>query len=118
MAHFAELNADNKIIRVSVVADEDCAGGDFPPSEPAGQEFMKSLFPNENRVWKQTSYSASFRQRYAAIDGYYDTDKDVFIHPQPFPSWALDFNNDWQAPTPRPEGINYWDEKLLSWMAV
>jgi len=117
MAHFAELDADNKVIHVSVVANEDCAGGDFPTSEPAGQAFMESLFPNENRVWKQTSYSGSFRQRYAAIGGHYDANKDVFIHPQPFPSWILNEDNEWVSPVAKPDGFWVWDESQQNWVA-
>ena len=77
---------------------------------------MESLFPNENRVWKQTSYSGSFRQRYAAIGGYYDADKDVFIHPQPFPSWTLNEDNEWVAPVAKPDGFWVWDESQQNWV--
>ena len=33
-----------------------------------------------------------------------------------FASWSLDANNDWQPPTPKPEGDFYWDEDSLSWV--
>jgi hypothetical protein len=45
-------------------------------------------------------------------------DADVFIAPQPFASWSLDSNNDWQAPTPKPEGDYMWDEETLAWVAT
>lgn len=47
----------------------------------------------------------------------YNHQADVFIAPQPYPSWSLDENFDWQAPSSRPEGMGwYWDEDSLSWI--
>lgn len=43
---------------------------------------------------------------------------EKFILVQPFESWTLDSNNDWQPPTPRPEGNVYWDESSLSWLPI
>ena len=43
---------------------------------------------------------------------------EKFILVQPFPSWTLDANNDWQPPTPKPEGNFYWDEESLSWVPI
>ena len=64
MAHFA-LITNNIVEKVIVVADSNCGGGDFPESEPIGQAFIASLgFDGE---WKQTSYNANFRGKYAGI---------------------------------------------------
>jgi hypothetical protein len=42
---------------------------------------------------------------------------DVFIAPQPYPSWSLDENFDWQAPTPMPtESDWYWSEENGEWL--
>jgi len=66
---------------------------------------------------KRTSYNSNIRKQFAGIGYTYDAINDVFITPQPYPSWALDNNFNWQAPTPRPEGIGwYWDEDSLSWL--
>jgi hypothetical protein len=60
-----------------------------------------------------TTVSANSTQ----VVGYtYDADADQFVAPQPFPSWSLDDNNDWQAPTPKPEGSFIWDEETLAWV--
>jgi hypothetical protein len=40
-----------------------------------------------------------------------------FIAPQPFESWTLDANNDWQPPTPKPDGRYYWNEQHYEWIA-
>jgi hypothetical protein len=48
----------------------------------------------------------------------YDSTADVFIAPQPYPSWTLDNNYDWQPPTPKPEGNYYWDEETQTWLTL
>ena len=78
MAHFARIN-DNIVQEVIVIANDDCGGGDFPESEAAGQAFIASL--GIAGEWKQTSYSASFRSKYAGIGDFYDAVNDVFVSP-------------------------------------
>jgi hypothetical protein len=116
MAHFAEIDNNNKVVRVIAVANEDCGGLDFPESEPIGQAFIASL--NIEGVWKQTSYSSSFRNTYAGIGCVYIPEQDIFTFAPPFPSWTLDENNEWQAPTPKPDtdGFWYWDEATQQWV--
>jgi len=106
MAHFAEIDSNNKVSRVIVVADE---------HEANGAEWCSSLLGG---VWVQTSYNSRIRKQYAGIGFTYDAEADVFIAPQPFPSWSLDDNHDWQAPTPKPEGDWVWDESDLAWVEV
>ena len=78
MAHFAQV--DNGIVRqVIVVSNDDCDGGNFPDSEPAGQTFIASL--GLAGEWLQTSYHANFRGKYAGIGDLYDADNDVFVTP-------------------------------------
>jgi hypothetical protein len=106
MAHFAEINSDNQVLRVIVVADE---------HETNGVEWCNNLLGG---TWVQTSYNNRIRKQYAGVGYTYDADADVFVAPQPFPSWTLDSNHDWQAPTPKPEGDWMWDESELSWVEV
>jgi hypothetical protein len=64
-----------------------------------------------------TSYNGNIRKQFAGIKYTYDAVNDVFIAPQPYPSWALDNDFNWQPPTPRPEGINwYWNEVEQVWI--
>jgi hypothetical protein len=79
MAHFAKVD-NNKVGQVIVVSNNDCGGGDFPASEPIGQAFIASL--GLDGQWLQTSYSASFRGRYAGLGYTYNADLDEFIAPQ------------------------------------
>jgi hypothetical protein len=115
MAHFAEIDANNIVTRVIVVADRDCGGGNYPESDPIGAAFCNKLLGG---TWKQTSYNNNFRGRYAGVGYKYDAELDMFIAPQPFPSWTLDAEGDWQAPVAKPEGAYTWDEAAQEWVAV
>jgi len=78
MAHFARV--ENGIVReVIVVGNDDCAGGDFPESEAAGQAFIASI--GLSGEWRQTSYNNNFRSKYAGIGDIYDAVNDVFVAP-------------------------------------
>jgi hypothetical protein len=78
VAHFAQVTNDI-VQRVIVLSNDDCGGGDFPASESIGQAFIASL--GLAGEWKQTSYSASFRGKYAGIGDTYDVENDVFVSP-------------------------------------
>jgi hypothetical protein len=80
MAHFAKVNNNNTVEQVIVVANSDCGGGEFPESEPIGQAFIASL--GLEGGWLQTSYSGSFRGRYAGIGFEYSEDSDTFVAPE------------------------------------
>ena len=117
MAHFAQLDENNKVLQVIVVANEELLLNGVE-SETKGVIFCKSLL-GEDTKWVQTSYNATFRKNYAGIGYSYDPVADVFIVLQPYPSWSLDANHDWQAPTPKPEeGFWSWNEETQSWDEV
>ncbi len=50
----------------------------------------------------------------------YDEQANQFVAPQPFASWTLDENNDWQPPTSMPSsgGPYRWSEEELEWVAI
>ena len=121
IAHWAELNLDNEVIRVLVVADD----------KEDGQKFLAEDL-GLGGTWKKTSYNTQggvhtlggtpFRKNFAGIGYKYDAAKDAFIPPKPFASWVLDAETClWNAPTPMPvvEGKFYtWDEPTTSWKEV
>lgn len=78
MAHFARVE-DGIVREVIVVGNDDCAGGEFPASEPVGQAFINSI--GLSGTWKQTSYNGNFRGTYAGIGFTYDSENDVFVAP-------------------------------------
>lgn len=119
MAHFAELDADNKVLRVVVVGNQDCQDSNGQESESVGIAFCQSLFGTDT-TWVQTSYNGNMRGKYAGIGDTYDAQRDAFLAPQPFPSWLLNESTlQWEPPVPMPEdgGPYVWDEPSLSWVA-
>lgn len=119
MAYFAELDADGIVVQVISISNADALDPAPTNSEPLGQAFIADTLglPGE---WRQTSYNGNFRKQYCGPGFRYDADADVFIAPQPFPSWMLDANHDWQPPTPMPtaDGLWVWDEDTQSWVDV
>lgn len=76
MAHFAEIDENNKVLRVIVVNNSDILDEEGSESELKGIEFCKNIFGGE---WRQTSYSSSFRGHFAAAGFTYDPIADIFI---------------------------------------
>tara|TARA_R110000868_G_scaffold59520_5_gene182569 strand:+ start:759 stop:1031 length:273 start_codon:yes stop_codon:yes gene_type:complete len=84
MAHFAQVDNGNIVGDVIVIKNADCGGGTFPDSEPVGQSFIAAPHPDGLAlagVWKQTSYSGSFRGCFAGRDFSYDPIADIFVPP-------------------------------------
>ena len=112
MSHWAEIDSENKVIRVLVGDNND----------PAGDEGYQWLLDNLGGAWIKTSYNAAtngFRKNYAGIG--YTFDGTGFAAPQPFASWSLNSETYlWEAPTPMPtDGKRYaWDEATTSWVEV
>jgi hypothetical protein len=118
MAYFAQLGFGNVVQQVISISNADAPDPAPSHSEPLGQAFIADVLGLAGE-WRQTSYNGNFRKQYAGPGFTYNADADVFIAPQPFPSWSLDANHDWQPPTPRPaEGRWYWDEDTLSWVSA
>ena len=116
MAHFAKLGKGNKVEQIVVVNNNVITDANGQEQEQLGIDFLNNTF-GTNDVWKQTSYNGSFRKNYAGLGFKYDQARDAFIEPQPFPSWSLDENHDWQAPIPMPEDDKQysWNEETQAW---
>ena len=133
MAHFAELESKTDptgftsethlvVKRVVVVAnDVSTAAGPLGENDchADGETWCVNFFKGGN--WKQTSYNHNFRKQYCGKGFTFDAAKNKFISPQPFASWALDGNDDWQAPVTYPTDTTdkfiSWDEPNLRWIA-
>lgn len=125
MAHFAQIGYGNEVLRVSVVRNEDILDGNGNESEEVGIQFLKSVHGHLTN-WIQTSYNNNFRCRYAGIGMVYDNQYDVFLLPQPYPSWTLNTETyEWEPPVPEPElteeqrdgGSSYeWFEESQEWV--
>ena len=116
MPHFAKLDDNNVVTQVIVIDNNDCDGGDFTASETAGQTFIASI--GLDGTWKQTSYNANFRSRFAGLNYTYNETDDAFVRPQPYPSWTYNSETtDWDAPVAYPDdGTLYkWNEDDQAW---
>jgi hypothetical protein len=118
MAHFAQLDENNIVIRVIVVDNKDTSTEDGVENENIGIAFCRNLL-GQDTIWKQTSYNHNFRKNYAGVGYKYDEILDGFIPPQPYPSWL--FNEDtcrWYSPIPHPNDDKpyIWDENTTSWV--
>ena len=120
MAHFAELDSNNKVLRVVVGCDTDVAENGGPQSEQAAKHFETVVPLSLNGVkWVETSYDGSFRRQSASINGFYDSDQDVFIDQKPYPSWTLNSDKIWKAPVDRPaefSSLSTCDEENQTWI--
>ena len=123
MAHFAELDGNNIVKRVVVVGNDIVtAAGPLGNNDMHvdGETWCINFF--KGGTWKQTSYNHNFRKQYAGKGYSYDFAKDKFICPQPYASWTLDGNDDWQAPVTYPTDTTgkhiIWDEAGQKWTAT
>jgi len=135
MATFAELDINNKVLRVLSIHNNELLENGIE-SEQKGIQFLKSLY-GENTIWKQASYNTrggkhynsdntlsldqtkAFRKNHAGIDKIYDETRDAFIPTKPYNSWTLNEETClWEPPIPYPQdGNTYdWNEETLSWI--
>jgi hypothetical protein len=118
MAHFAELDGSNTVLRVIVVGNADTADSNGVEKEYIGAAFCERLFGG---TWKQTSYNGNMRKNYAGIGYSYNQAIDAFVPPKPYASWVLNNSTaQWEAPTPMPvledaSKMYVWDEATVAW---
>lgn len=119
MAHWAQIDDTNRVIRVTVGSNEDIDEG------------YQWLVDNLGGNWLKTSYNTRagvhilggtpFRGNYAGVGYTYDAELDAFLPPKPFDSWTVNVETfSWEAPIPYPaDGGSYeWDEASGDWLEV
>ena len=124
MAHFAKIGVGSKV-EIVVVVDNSIA-----TTEQAGVDFLQQLY-NSKDTWKQTSYNTNLgehqlggtplRKNFAGVGNSYDSVRDAFIAPKPYPSWTLNESTcGWDAPVTYPDdGKDYiWDESTTNWKEI
>ena len=118
MAHFAEIDENGIVLRVLVVDNA---------QESNGQDFLANTL-GLGGTWVKTSYNTvggvhtsggtPFRKNYAGVGYTYDSVRDAFIAPKPYPSWVLNEESCvYEAPVAKPtDGAIYtWNEETTSW---
>jgi hypothetical protein len=138
MAYYALINKDDIVVNVITGIDEneiqtDLDGTQVGGSTEAWEKFYESLPHFDGLYCKRTSYNTNggihenggtpFRGNFAGIGYKYHLDFDVFIPPQPFPSWKLSYvTYKWKPPVPRPASIDghiwKWSELNKEWILV
>lgn len=119
MAHFAEIDESNLVVRVLVIEDT---------HENNGADYLANTL-GLGGTWIQTSYNTHggvhssggtpLRKNYAGVGFTYDSDLDAFIPLKPFDSWVLNEETClWDAPIPKPEGNYRWDDDVVNWVEV
>ena len=118
MAHYAEINNENKVKRVLVVDNEQ----EDRMGELGISLWLTATFGGER--WIKTSYNKTIRKNYAGVGYTFDEQRDAFIPPKPYPSWILNEDTcSWSAPVAVPTEqvpgkFNIWDEATQSWIFV
>ena len=131
MAHFAQIDSNNIVTQVIVVADADTADAQGNHMESIGLAFCQRLIGGN---WKQTSYNTQggvhtnggtpFRKNYAGLGYTYDAGRDAFIPPKPYESWVLNETTClWDSPVPYPTDVGTpdapkrytWNETTKAW---
>ena len=124
MAHYAELDSNNVVLRVIVVSNADTSTAQGEEKESIGIAFCERLLGG---TWVKTSYNAKIRKNYAGIGYTYDKDRDAFIPPKPYASWVLNETTClWNAPVAMPSDVGQgeppkmytWNENTTSWDLV
>jgi hypothetical protein len=117
MAHWAELDDNNKVVRITVGNNND----------PNGDEGYQWLIENLGGRWLKCPYNTilgnhllggtPFRWTYPGVDSVYLEDLDIFTQPKPYESWILETKNyGWVPPVPKPDsGFWIWNEETVSW---
>ena len=117
MGHYAKLNAENIVVFVTVSRNEDDER-ELEISAQTGDTYRRTSYNTSGGVHKLGG--VPFRKNYAGLGFTYDTARDAFIAPKPYPSWVLDEATCWWvAPVPRPAtGQWQWNEATVSWVEV
>lgn len=109
MAHYAFLDDNNIVTEVIVGIDE------TETIEGLNPEQWYSEFKGQRCL--RTSYNGNIRGIYAGVGFSYNEEEDIFVSPQPYPSWIRN-GSTWNSPVPMPEtpGMWTWDEETLTWV--
>jgi len=118
VAHFAEIDENNIVLRVVVVDDDVIRDADGRHNELLGQQYCNRILDGR---WVQTSYNSTFRVRFAGVGYRYDEERDAFLTPRPFSSWLLNEQTyNWEPPVEMPDdGKRYlWNEVIMEWQLL
>ena len=113
MAEYYARIENGVVSAIHVVADHVVDDG----GEQAGSNLLASLHGGE---WVRFAKDGSIRRNRPNTGWTYDRENDAFIAPQPYASWTLNADYQWEAPVAHPTDGNayFWDEDAGDWVAV
>lgn len=120
MAHFAELDSNNVVLRVVVIDDNACLDEDGNESEAVGIAYCRLIFAGG--TWIQASYNKSFRVNFPGPGSKYDADGDYFYSEKSPENASFvwdDATKSYVCPIPEPTTDRHlyrWDEESVSWV--
>ena len=125
MAHYAKLNAENYVVFITVARNED-EHREIEITQQTGEIYKRTSYNTSGGVHytngePSQDQSKAFRKNYAGIGYYYDSIRDAFIPPKPYPSWILNEQTClWESPIPYPnDGNTYqWNEETSNWIQL
>lgn len=131
MAHFVFIDSTNTVKEVAVIPNEALIDSDGNENEQLGIQYCIDNYPmidSSSGAWLQCSYNGRIRGRYPGYGYTYSFEEDIFIEPQPFPSWVRS-GSIWIPPINYPESSApgwpeesnagwRWDESSLSWVGM
>jgi len=122
MAHFAEVDENNIVQRVIVISQENIDSGNWGSPETWVQTSYNTIGGKHYDQDRAEDSGVALRYNYAGSGFTYDTNKDAFIPPKPYPSWTLvEATCLWESPVAHPgdDGKRYtWDEDTTNWVEV
>jgi len=128
MAYYALINSDNIVVQVITGVDEnieqiDTNGEKVGGSTESWEQFYSSRPWFTGLICKRTSFNGNIRANFAGVGFKYDPDFNVFIAPQPYPSWKLNYTNyQWESPIAMPDEVEghiwRWSEINKEWISV
>ena len=129
MATFAKLADDGKTVVNILAFDKAKTTKNNQINEEVGQGYLYRNHGWPAELWKisEIEKGIPYRKNFANIGYTYDSTRDAFITPQPYPSWILNETTcQWEAPIPRPDDeekmrhgvgkIYHWNEENQTWV--
>jgi hypothetical protein len=114
MKYFAELNNDNRVLRVIEISENKCLDENNNFSEELAMQYLDNTY--YDAIWKQTYVNGHIRKNFAYSGYEYSEELDAFIPPKPQSKWILNEETcQWEPPTEAPSVDHIWNDKEGVW---
>jgi len=121
MAHFAQLDSDNRVINTIFIDNSVVTDSDGNEREDLGLAHIEKNHSEPGTTWRQYSINSNMRGHSAELGGYYLPDTDTYTSCKNHSTWVLnDDNFTWRSPIPVPTGLEpgqtyVWNDSSNNW---